>query len=443
MLFLDGRTRLGTWVLSGNLFRETMKQNDPLLPYTLNTAIVGIHEDGTTFNPTNAANLPIRSADLKVDVTEGTAQLGTHFGPAWDLTFRYRYYDYDDKSDRVEFPGYVRYHAVWEPIGRITVPNIFTVQTAGAELGWNVLANTRLGLGYTRESWDRDFREIKTSDEDIFRLTADTRPAMRWNLHGSYEHGDRSIGRYNTNASEESFLEEGGVSTNLPGLRKFDEAARTYNAYRFLAQWLATDAWNVSFGVNGRNEDYDKSEFGLISDDITSYNAEVNYVPNETLNFYLFGQRADRDSFQRARQSGATPSTNPLDTWTADLQEITDTAGLGATAKLAKSFTADLQWNLSRSNGKADLFSPPGGSPDVATGFDNYEDIRLNALLARLDYQINNHMAAGLSYRWEDYTIDSFILQGLRNYLPGALLLNANNGSYKAKVYGVSFSLFF
>jgi hypothetical protein len=34
-------------------------------------------------------------------------------------------------------------------------------------------------------------------------------------------------------------------------------------------------------------------------------------------------------------------------------------------------------------------------------------------------------------------------LQGLQNYLPGALLLNASNGSYSAKVYGVSFSLFF
>jgi len=63
--------------------------------------------------------------------------------------------------------------------------------------------------------------------------------------------------------------------------------------------------------------------------------------------------------------------------------------------------------------------------------------------VSRLDYQINSHLAAGLSYRWEDYTIDSFILQGLRNYLPAALLLNGNNGSYKAKVYGANLSLFF
>jgi MtrB/PioB family decaheme-associated outer membrane protein len=443
MLFLDGRTRLGTWVLSGNLFRETMKQNDPLLPYTLNTAIRGIHEDGSTFDPTNVANLPIRRADLKVDVTEGAAQLGTHFGSAWDLTFRYRYYDYDDTSHRVEFPGYVRYHAVWEEIGRITVPNLYTVQNAGTEIGWNVLRSTHLALAYNRETWDRKLREIKTSDEDVFKLSLDTRPTDRWSIRGSYEVGDRSIGTYDTNASEDSFLEVGGVSTNLPGLRKFDEAARTYDSYKLLAQWMATDAWNLSFGVNGRNEDYKKSAFGLVSDDITSYNAELSYAPNDALNVYAFGQRSDRDSFQRARQSGATPSTNPLDTWTADLQEVTDTAGLGLTARFAKSWSTDVQWNWSKSNGKADLFSPPGGTPDAAVGFDNYEDIELKALLARLDYRINDHFAAGLSYRWEDYTIDSFILQGLRTYLPGALLLNGDNGSYRAKVYSVSFSLFF
>ena len=443
MLFLDGRTRVGAWVLSGNVFKETMKQDDPLLPYTLNTSIVGVHENGTTFDPTNVANLPVRRADLKVDVTEGSAQLGTHFGPAWDLTFKYRYYDYDDKSDRVEFPGYVRYHAVWEAIGRITVPNIYTVQDAGAELGWNVLPRTHLALGFNRQSWDRKLREIKTSDDDVVKLSLDTRPSDRWSLRGSYEHGDRKIGAYNTNASEDSFLEEGGASTNLPGLRKYDEAARTYNAYKLLGQWMATDSWNFSFGVNGRKDDYDKSAFGLVSDDIVSYNAELGYAPGENFNFYVFAQRSDRDSFQSARQSGATPSINPLDSWTADLKEITDTAGLGLTSKFAESWTADVQWNWSKSNGKADLFSPPGGAPDLAVGFDNYEDIELKALVGRLDYQINAHMAAGLSYRWEDYTIDSFILQGLRNYLPAALLLNGNNGSYKAKVYGASLSLFF
>ena len=443
LFFADGRTKLGSWVLNGNVVHSTMKQDDTLQPYTLNTVIKGIADNGTLFDPTNPANLPVRHANLKVDTTEASAQLGTHFAQGWDFSLRYRYYDYDDKSDRVEFPGYVRYHAVWEQIARVTVPNIFTVQNAGAELGWDVLANTHMALSVNRESWDRKLREIKTSDENIYKFSVDTRPAKGWSIRGSYEYGDRSVSAYNTNASEDSFAEVGGVSTNIPDLRKYDEAARTYDSYKILAQWLINDSWNLSFGANGRKDDYKKSVHGLTSDDIMSYNAELGYSPNDSVNFFLFAQRSDRTNKQADRQSGATPSLSPLDDWFASLKEVTDTAGLGFNTKFAKDFALDLQWNWSKSDGKADLFSPPGGAPDKAVGFNNYEDIELKALLAKLDYRINPHAAVGVSYRYEDYTINSFILQGLSNYLPGALLLNANNGDYKAHVYGVNFSLFF
>src|SRR4051794_25434783 len=78
--------------------------------------------DGSAFNPTNASSLPVRTAGRKTDATALNADLGTRFGQSLDLTFRYRYYDLDNKAPRISFPGYVRYDAVWEAIGRITVP---------------------------------------------------------------------------------------------------------------------------------------------------------------------------------------------------------------------------------------------------------------------------------------------------------------------------------
>ncbi|HBL25301.1 MAG TPA: hypothetical protein DD490_00520, partial [Acidobacteria bacterium] len=125
-LFLTGRAKFGTWFLNGSAATVTMKQDDALLPYTLNNSIVGINFNGSTFDPTNAANLPARNADNKVDVTNLTAQAGTDIGENFDLTFRYRYYDYDNTSKRIEFPGYVRYHGVWEDIARVNVPYSYT-----------------------------------------------------------------------------------------------------------------------------------------------------------------------------------------------------------------------------------------------------------------------------------------------------------------------------
>lgn len=197
------------------------------------------------------------------------------------------------------------------------------------------MTDAELALSYTLQTWDRDFREVQSSDEAILKLSFDSQPLAWLSLRASYELGDRSIDDYDPGAQEASFVEPEGVS-NLPALRKYDQAAREYDQLYVQAQLFTGEAWSFFFGVTGRNEDYEESAFGLISDEILQYNVEVGYTPGDNLNFFVFGHRADRDSFQRARQSGATPSTNPLDDWTADLDETTDTWGLGVTSKLAE-----------------------------------------------------------------------------------------------------------
>ncbi len=341
----------------------------------------------------------------------------------------------------------MRFHAVWEEIPRITVPYAYTVQDLGAELGWDFVRNSRLALSYTLQTWDREFREVESSDEDILKLSFDSRPFAWLNLRASYEMGDRSIDGYDPEAQEASFVDPAGVS-NLPALRKYEQAARKYDQLNVQAQ-LAGQAWNLTFGVTGRDEDYDESAFGLISDEVLQYNFEVGYTPGDNLNFYVFGHRADRDVFQRARQSGATPSNNPLDDWTADFDEKTDTWGLGFTSRFAEKWTTDISGRWSKSDGFADFTAFPGGLPlsgrpvQQALDFDNYEDIELLSLLGRLDYRITDQASAGVFYRYEDYTIDSFILQGLTNYLPGALLLNPEQGDYQANIFGLELKLAF
>lgn len=447
VIFADGRTQLGAnWYAQGSVSYNTMTQDDPLLPYTLNTAVVGEDFNGKPFAANDVANLPTRNADNEVNVTNLSAQVGGDLGSNFDLTFRYRMYDYDNSSKRISFPGYVRYHAVWEEIGRITVPYSYSREDLGAELGWDIGGRSRLALSYNLQSWDREFREIDSSDEDILKVAFDTHPGNRFNLRASYELGDRSIGEYLTEAQEDSFIHPEGIN-NLPGLRKYDEAAREYDQFNVNAQFFASDALSFFFGVTGRNEDYKESEFGLLEDEILQYNAEIGYAPGESLNFYLFGHIADRDSLQAARQSGATPSTNPLDTWTAAINETTETLGLGLTKKVA-SWTMDLSGQYSSSDGEIDFTAFPGGlplgtPPRTVVDIPNYEDIELLALLARVDYQLNAHAKAGVGYRWEDYTIDSFLIQGLRNYLPGTLLLNADQGDYTGSVLMLDLSLIF
>jgi MtrB/PioB family decaheme-associated outer membrane protein len=432
-IFVNGRAQLGkSWSISGSATRNQMKQDDPLLPYAINRAIRLINDDGTPFDATSTSTLPRQNAGREAVTTNVNAQLGGRFG-LWDLTFRYRYFDYDNKSPVTQFVGYALFHSTFIIEDRRTVSYAYRQQDATADLGFRLGASSRLGLSYTRRNLDREFREVASSDEDIAKLTFDSHPSDRWDIQAGYEHGDRSIGNYDVLASVLTYVNPPGPFNN-PDVRKFDEADRTYDALRTLVQLYATDALSFAFGVSGRSEDYDRSILGLISDDTVEYNAEVSFTPTEKMSFFLFGTVTDRDSFLRSRESGGIPSPDPANDWQVKLTELTDTAGLGVNSRLSSRWTADLTAQWSHTDGKADFDRATG----IAVDFGNYDDIELLAILAKVDYELNKHLSAGLSYRWEDYTIDSFLTNGLRNYLPGALLLNGNNGDYRGRVVGLN-----
>ena len=440
-LFVNGRLRAGSWSMNGALSYNQMTQNDDLVPYTLNSAIRGIGFNHATFAANDVANLPTSQADTQVDVLSFYGSANGKLGDAFTLGFKVRYYDYDNGSSRIEFPGYVRYHGVWEEIGRVTVPFSYTVEDIGADLGWNIGEASRLGLAYNRQSWDRDYREIEESDEDVLKLTYDTRIGA-FQIRAFYEMGDRSIGEYSTEAQELSFIHPEGIN-NLPALRKYDEAARQYDGYGVQGWWYATESMDLSFGVNTRDDDYDESRFGLVADEVLQYNAEINFAVTPGSNLYFFYQRSEREVYQRSRQSGATPSTNPLDDWDVTFDEENDTAGIGFSAAMGERWDFDASGTWNKSDGLADFFSPPGGSPNLAVGFDDYEDIEILSARVTVDYAITANLSAGLDYRYEDYTLDSFIVRGLENYMPASLLLNANYGDYTANVVGLRFKMTF
>jgi MtrB/PioB family decaheme-associated outer membrane protein len=467
-LFASGRWRFaGDWYAGGSFTWSTMTQDDALLPYGLNSAVRGINFDHSLFDTTNPANLPAGNADNEVEVLNLNADLGTRFGDDISLVFRYRYYDYDNQSKRISFPGYVRFEAVWEDIPRITVPYAYSTEDLGAELGWDVTDGLNLALSYTLKAIDREFREVESSDEDVIKASADWRPTGELTVRGSYEMGDRSIDHYEVEAMEATYLDPAGAN-NQPGLRKFAQAAREYDAWNVWAQYLLGERWTFSGGVTARDDEYPESDFGLLRDEILQFNFDLSYAVGEGNTLYFFGQVSDREVNQKARQSGGTVSTREIDNWLADFDEDNDTYGLGWTRQLGSRWTLDLKGRYSKSDGTGDFTAYPGGLPlaqvsqpplppivrTEATDFgqcppgtqsycvpgaNNYEDFELLAAGIKLDYAIGDRVSVGVGYEYEDYTADSFINQGLTYYLPGALLLNGQNGDYEAN----SFALYF
>ena len=442
LIFLNGRTQLGRYGWASAAFtRNQINQNDQLFPYTVNTAIRLANDNGTPFPTTDTSTLPIQHAAREAVTTSANAQVGGRFG-LWDASLRYRYYDYDNRSPRTPFVGYALFHSTFIIEDRLTVPYGYKTNDATAELGRSLGNDSHVALSFAHKTVDRTFRETSTTDENVGKVSFDTHPSERWNLQASYERGDRNLDHYDPLGELASYVSPPGPFNN-PDMRKYDEAPRTYGALRLLAQLYPSDALNFAFGVTGRNDDYKESPLGLQSDHVLEFSAEVAYQATQKASFFLFGNRADRKVVQRGRNSGGVPNPDPASDWEAKLDEITYTAGLGLNVKLTPRWTADLSGQWSRSNGDAGFAVPLDSVIPPPVGFGNYDDYELTSLLARLDYTINKHFGAGFAYRWEDYTISSFLTDALRNYLPGAILLNANNGSYHAHVFSLHLNVDF
>jgi len=432
-VYLNGDWRFSktTWMnFSLNVF--DYKQDAPLLPLTVNSSI----RTPSGALATDPSLLPASRADTKVDVTNATGDFGTRFAESFTLRLRYRYYDYKDKSRAFELPGYVRFDGVWEDLPIANEPLSWTRDTLSGELGWELGKAGHLGLEYRRDSMNRQNRDVKTTDDDLLRLTFDSRFAPGWSVRAAAENGRRSNSGYE---------EDPGMPL---GTRRFDEADRDYSRYNALVQWNPGEKLSFSLGTDTRKDDYTKSTFGLTLDKTTTPNFDFSYLATDELTFYLFAQRAKRDADLASRQSGATPSTTPLDNWFAAFDEKNDFFGAGCTfgTKLVK---LDVSARYSKSSGTVDFTALPGGAPlsgrsagtTGAIDIPNYENIKLWQLLAKLDFKVQKNVAIGVYGRYDKYTIDSFILQGLDDYLPGALLLAGNRGDYLGKVAGVYLKL--
>lgn len=423
--YANGNWRFGKKTyLNFSLNEFNLKQNEALTPFTLNTSIL----DPLGRAATNLNLLPQATADRKVTVTNASADFGTRFAEAFSLRLRYRYYDYDNKGEPIDFEGYVRYHGVWEDIPREAEPFGYTRDSLSGEVGWELGKGMRLGLEYKMDSMDRIDRDVESADDDVLRLTFDGRLGNMV-VRAAIEDGSRSTSAYEEDA------------TMPAGARRFDEAEKDYNRYNARLEWNPGEKWSFAVGVDDRKDEYNKSVFGLDSDEITTYNAELSFSLSEKSSLYAFYQVADRSVFMKSRQSGGTPSVSPLDNWEIAFDESNDYFGGGFTFGTEK-VKVDLTASWAKSSGNADFSAYVGGQTLTgrpagttnATDIPNYEDIESLTAQAKVEYSLMKNVGLGFLYRYEDYSIDSFIIANLDDYLPAALLLNGNRGDYTGNV---------
>lgn len=211
-----------------------MEQDNELVAYTTNTAIKKGAESGTAgvpvpFNAFDKASLPESKIDAKVDTSLYNILLTSRPLHFMNLKARYRFYEYDNKTEEIHFPDYVRSDAVWEPESETSLPTSYKKSTAGIDLGFDLFKATTLTLGYTLDNMKRTHREVAESDDNIYSVSLNTMPLSWLDLKVSYE-GSKRDGDYDYKVPFEGET----VTPQLPWLKKYDEANRNRVGFNFL-----------------------------------------------------------------------------------------------------------------------------------------------------------------------------------------------------------------
>jgi MtrB/PioB family decaheme-associated outer membrane protein len=450
--------------LSGDASYGQWAQDQQFIPFTTNTAIT------VPFRATDPSFLPAQSLNGKIDTTTLSAMFSSRPVKGLNLTARYRRYDLNNKTPRLDFSeGYVRFDGVWEDIPRVNVPYGYTNDNAQLTAAYDfpIADNASLGLegGYKYDRMARTFRETDDTAQNSVFGSLHVRTSDWMILRGTVEYGKRGYSGLEMERSEEASFMEAGAPANLlavpelsadPNVQRsfdslgcvngipcnirYDQAAKKLWRANGLLQLMPGGNTSFAFSYTMGKDDYNETRYGLVNSKNWAFNAEADYTPSERFNVFAYYGREDIRSFLRGRQSGALVSFDVRDDWTSDTHDVVDSFGGGLTVGVVKD-KADLSvfGTYQKVNGNNDLAATVGGVAELAKrplggvlGIAAYDDSKIISISSELGYKLDKTWKLSLGGIYEDYKLDDAFSTGLTFYMPASFFLNGNDGNYRA-----------
>ncbi|MEW6206922.1 MAG: MtrB/PioB family decaheme-associated outer membrane protein [Acidobacteriota bacterium] len=428
------------------------RQDDPFVPFTTNTAITAANLPAGV-KPTDLAALPEPSLDGKIDTFTQDHLFTTRVTDSLRVNLHYRYYDYDNLTPVIEWPGYAAFNeSFWRtfivslptlpaptPVPIENEPNSFLKQTATSEVVWTIAKPVTWKIEYEFEAWNRAHRQLGRSNEHSIGTTLSLKPIDHVSAKINYRYSDRLPGFYDSGLKE-FFL-----------LRMFDQARRIRHDADVQFQVRATPRLGISGTLGYWSDDYDQHYLGLVKY-IQGYGSvEMLYNPIDTATIYAnYSREQVRSNLQSVSKTAAPFNLN--NRWDRQSGDVVDSFGVGVTAyTYGDRLALDCHYAFSLASNRVKTFNP---FPVVPTDLLNAQasdwprvESRFHELNLDASYQLNRNWGIGARYIYEPYRLDDYSWNGLAPYpiaqLPTEndgkrfLLLDSRYSSYDAHVFGV------
>lgn len=436
--------------VTANVAYGWMTQNETFLPASINPNLV-------------TTGLQRNSLEGRIETTYVNVGFSTRPSRKFDIRGHYIYDDQDNETPRNIYQLAVNDSAAQGGLvssnARINTPYSSTSHRASIDANYRIRPTTKLTFGYDFAHRDRDFTEVRTTDEHTGRVKLWSSLASWINGWMEYSHAERDGSQYVSNHPFLSGHNPSYIATlspqqrfiNDPLLRKFNYADRDRDTFSATVNVAPTD--KVTFSINGKygQDDYKQARLGLQERDDASVTLDVAYTPHKRLTTYAFVTHErliyEQDGYQRAAV-GLFPGFNRTPSpcascgfWNVETDDEINTFGIGSKwSAIDDKLKMKFDYTFSRSV----TDTTPSAEPNVT--FLPLPEIRsrLHNLSLSGEYQFADNLALKLRYMYERLEINNFAEDGVGpDTLANIISLGDGSIDYAAHVIGVSLAFTF
>jgi MtrB/PioB family decaheme-associated outer membrane protein len=400
--------------VTGSLAYGFWNNNEPLLPFTINSALPQL-------------TLPRATAEAEAHTIATNVNLVSRPRNDWRVSARFRRYDYDNETPETPIPQFINYDTSLAT-SSTGGPELFAHDrnTFDADATWTGLGPVALTVGYTNNHNGYDFRTFQSTNEHVLQLKADAVGAQFVTFRAHYEYGSRS----GSGLDEASLIQIG----EQPLLRHYDLANRT--RHRFVGQIdvLPSDALTLSLSGGVGTDDFDDSYFGLQEAGFRNVSIGADYQFPRGLVFGATYNYERYTGFQQSRSaSPGDQAADPNRDWTTDSQETVHYFSIYLQPpRIGRNTEARVSYDYAHARGNFVYGTGPAlpAPSQLPETFNKLQDLRLD-----VRHRLSGRLAATASYVYEPYRIFDFafdpsVINGIVQ--PSSLVLGYTYRPYTA-----------
>ncbi len=408
--------------INGNLTYTFMRQNEALLPWTLNTSI----NNPTVLNAfPGLRELPRSSAEAAVDSTNWLLNFNSRELRFVTIQARYRYNDHHNKTPHFDGREYVRFDAVPEEF--VDDPNTpylegfseyFQITRKNFDVNgtFGLKAFGAIRVGYANEKYEREGRGFSDVNENTYRAAYDARLFNYIGVRASLDSGQRRGDGYILSGID---YEEGPSGTQ-PGLRYFDEADRDRTKGMLVLSANPFDQVGVFFQFTTTRDTFfgdssipaGREQFGLLSNDINAWAVGADYSLNDMVHFGLTYGWDKFNAVQKSRNANPPPDptwTDPSRNWFLDNTEKVNTVTAYVDMLGLMKARADLHvgYEMNDSDNNFNYYGPRIDSLAAAGQFIPLPNVVNDWRRFTVDfkYYVNKAVGLGIGYWYENFDV--------------------------------------